>query len=67
MFECPLCKEWLYYGRVCDKCIPIRNIVACYGIDKVNDVLNNVFLRVEEKVENKSNAERMKLRSSNKE
>lgn len=45
MFECPLCKDWLYVKSLCPKCIPIKNIVSLVGIEQVAEVLNEVFLR----------------------
>lgn len=45
MFECPLCKDWLYVKTLCPKCVPIKNIVSLVGIDEVAEVLNEVFLR----------------------
>mgnify|MGYP003114777502 CR=1 FL=1 len=47
MFECPLCKDWLYVKTLCPKCVPIKNIVSLVGIDEVAEVLNEVFLRNE--------------------
>ena len=45
MFECPLCKDWLYVKALCPKCVPLKNIVSLVGIDEVAEVLNEVFLR----------------------
>ena len=53
MFACPLCNEWLYVSALCNKCEKTKNIVSCYGIDKVNSALTSFFLREEEKVDNK--------------
>ena len=53
VFACPLCNDWLYYNSLCPKCEKVKNIVNCYGIDKVNDALTTFFLREDEKVDNK--------------
>lgn len=55
MFECPICKDWLYVNKLCEKCVPIRNIVALVGIEEVADVLNDVFLRTDNGIKEKKN------------
>ncbi len=55
MFECPICKDWLYVSKLCEKCVPIRNIVALVGIEEVADVLNDVFLRTDNGIKEKKN------------
>ena len=53
MFSCPLCNDWLYVNSLCEECKKTRNIVRCYGIERVNKALSTFFLREEEKVDNK--------------
>ena len=54
MFSCPLCDDWLYVRSLCDKCKKTKNIVRCYGIEHVNEILEDVFLRESDKVSNKA-------------
>ena len=58
MFACPLCNEWLYVNSLCEDCKITRNIVRCYGIEKVNRSLITFFLREDDKIENKVNNEK---------
>tara|TARA_R110000764_G_scaffold231709_1_gene323490 strand:- start:391 stop:600 length:210 start_codon:yes stop_codon:yes gene_type:complete len=66
MLECPLCKDWLYVNRLCEKCIPIKNIVALVGIEAVAEVLNDIFLRTDNGIKEKTHRT-IKTRSSKKE
>lgn len=58
MFSCPLCDDWLYVRSLCDQCKRTKNIVLCYGIDHVNKILEDVFLRESDKVSNKADMQK---------
>lgn len=62
MFSCPLCDDWLYVRSLCDKCKKTKNIVRCYGIDQVNVMLEDIFLREDDKITNKAKAQRQKVK-----
>lgn len=53
MFSCPLCSDWLYVRSLCSRCSPIKNIVDIYGVKQVSEAIETIFLREEDKVENK--------------
>ena len=61
MFSCPLCDDWLYVRSLCDKCKKTKNIVRCYGIDHVNEMLEDIFLREDDKISNKAKAQKHKV------
>ena len=82
MGYCATCNEWCGYSTSsCEnkKCELTRKLIGLYGIDKVGDCLEKVFIREEkaltnrtdnidkiEKVENKSTYKDMILRSEKK-
>ena len=53
MFSCPLCSDWLYVRSLCPKCLPIKKIVDIYGVKAVAEATETIFLREDDKVENK--------------
>jgi len=57
MFSCNLCggesDEWVYLERHCSKCRQIRRIISLYTLDNVLENLRYLYLRNDEKVENR--------------
>lgn len=45
MFVCPLCRqEYIITAKLCEKCDKIRHLVQVYGIDRIYDQLDNIFV-----------------------
>jgi len=63
MFACPLCSDWLYVRSLCPKCLPIKKIVDIYGVKQVSEAVETIFLREDDKVENKVKHEARRGRS----
>ena len=57
MGYCSTCSEWTGYSTtVCEleECIVVRKLVGLYGIKKVCECLNKVFIREDKAVENRT-------------
>jgi len=61
-FICPLCgEEWIFSTRLCDDCSKIRRFMNLYGKKKVCDVVDNVLLVNDEKIEVKTKRQSVRL------
>ena len=45
MFECPICKEWLFIRSLCPNCVKIRHICSAFSVEEVILVLDKHFLQ----------------------
>ena len=54
-FICPLCgDEWIITTRLCEDCLKISRFMKLYGKKKVCDMVSNVLLVNDEKIEVKA-------------
>ena len=65
---CVLCSnsEEVVYSNtdyLCKKCLDLKKIIDVYGIDKINETVNFVFIRETEAIKNRT---KMVLRSTEK-
>ena len=61
-FICPLCEEeWIFSTRLCDDCAKIRRFMKLYGKIQVCNIVNNVLLVNNEKIEAKTKRQSVTL------
>ena len=44
MFECPICSDWVLYGKTCVDCDKIRQLCKLYGKDKLLEILDKTMV-----------------------
>lgn len=57
MGYCPTCNEWCGYGNsFCDntKCETVRKLIGLYGIEKIGNALEKIFIRGEKAIDNRT-------------
>jgi len=58
VFYCPLCREnVIIISSLCEECCKTRRLVSLYGNKVVIDILENVLLRKQVGIDNKTNTE----------
>jgi hypothetical protein len=44
MFECPICSDWILYGKTCVDCDKIRQLCKLYGKAKLLEILDKTMV-----------------------